>query len=249
MKIYLKTIGASALLFTIIVPSISFAETSGSPTSEKTSSQFCATIANRVVKINKGIDAKQDTLEIRRHDKLNKKSAERASRDAQVAEHRQDADGERADKINTLESKASTDAQKAAIAQFKTTMTTALATRRSAVDAAITTFRKGVDSVTANRTTSVDTALANLKAARLAAVTKAQADCTSGVDSKTAKATFDASIKTAQTEFQTAKAGFVKKDDITNLSTARKTAIEKAINDFKVTRAAAVTTLKQAFGQ
>lgn len=43
---YLKTIGAFALLFTIIVPSISFAEISISSTSKKTSSQFCATIAN-----------------------------------------------------------------------------------------------------------------------------------------------------------------------------------------------------------
>jgi hypothetical protein len=247
MKQSLYRIGASALLVTIILPSISFAEMSDVSEKSIAGSQFCKTITNREQELNTKIDDKKDKLEITRHDRLNKKSADRAERDAKLSEHRQDVDSNRDDQVKKLETKATTDAQKAAVVEFKQTLTTALATRRAAVDAAITGFRADVDRVTTNRNITVDTAIKNLQSARQVALDKAKSDCAAGMDGVAAKANFEASMKTAQTAFQTAKSGFIKKDEVTTAATNRKIAITKAMDDFKTTMTAAQVKLKAAF--
>ncbi len=246
MKNNLKYIGVFALVAVIILPTTTFAARSES-TVRNAGTQFCATLDKRATEVNSKIDDKKEKLDIRQHDRLNKKSADRSERDTKLEMHRDGWDDHRGERITKLEAKATTDAQKAAVAQFNTTMTAAINARRSAIDTAISTFRTGVDSITGTRVSAVDTAIATFKTARQSALEKAKTDCAAGVDSKTAKATFEASMKAALNTFKAAKTAVIKKNDVTVLSQARKAAIEKAVADFKVTMDAAQATLKLAF--
>ncbi len=247
-KNFTYSIIVGVVVILLVAPGISFASTRKGPEGTRNDgAQFCATLTNRIQQAGSNFDEKHDKLEIRRHDQLNKKSAQRAERDTKLAEQRQDGDVKRASHISALESKATTDTQKAAVLKFKTVLDTALATRRSAIDTAMTTFRAGIDGVTTNRVNTVDAAIAQFNTACQAAFAKAQADCAAGVAPQTAKATFEASMKSAQTAFQTAKAGFVKKADVTALSSARKTAITQAMDTFKKTMESARTELQAAF--
>lgn len=242
----LKFIGTFVFIAVMILPATTFAA-QPQALDKSAGVQFCATLDKRQTEVTARIDDKQEKFEIRQNDRANKKSADRAARDAKLNARRDGWDAHKDERIGKLEAKAKTDAQKAAVAQFKETMTTAINTRRSAIDAAISAFRSGADTVTGTRTTTIDTAITALKAARQAALDKAKADCASGIDAKTAKATFEASMKTALDAFKAAKASVIKKDDITALAQTRKAAIDKAMNDFKTTMDAAQATLKLAF--
>ena len=170
--------------------------------------QFCTTITKRVV--NKNLDDHTAQLEARRQENTQKKDEKRTERDTKLEQHRDGWDQNHDTRFTKLETKATTDAQRAAIAEFKATVTAAITARRTAVDVAIATFRSGIDALNTSHKGAIDTALANLKTARQAALDQAKANCTAGMDPATAKTTFDTAMKAAGEAFKVAKDAAIK---------------------------------------
>ncbi|HQV64916.1 MAG TPA: hypothetical protein PKZ56_01665 [Candidatus Paceibacterota bacterium] len=250
-KNFYKKLGMIALLGAIIVPQLTFAagpfEKRREQKINKNEVQFCTGLTNRANGWMNTINEKNVKIDLRRNEQLNKKTQNRSDRDTKIEQHRDGWDNNRGDRFEKLEAKATTDAQKAAVAEFKSTVTTAISTRRSAIDSAISTFRSGVDALNTSNKTAIDAAITNFKTAYQAALTKATADCAAGVDSKTVKATFESSIKAAHETFKATKESIVKKTAIEALGATRKAAVTKAVEDFKTVLQAAQQKLQLAF--
>jgi hypothetical protein len=149
-----------------------------------------------------------------------------------------------------LEENAQTDAQKAAVAAFKVTVEQAVTDRRTAVDEAIAAFRKDVDALMGSKTTAVTGAMDTFQASVKAAFETAQTSCASGADPKTVRDTLRASLKDARAKLQVSRQSVVTAGDtIPALAATKKTAIDKAMQDFKTTMEKARTDLKAAFQQ
>lgn len=249
---FYKKLGMIALLGAIIVPQFTFAAGLGDQKraanlNKGNAVQFCANLSTRADGWMTKIDAKTAKVDLNRAQQIAKKTQNRSDRDIKLDQHRDGWDNNRDARFTKLEAKATTDIQKAAVAEFKTTVTAGITARRSAIDAAIATFRSGVDAVNTQNKSAIDTAISNFKTAYQAALTKATADCAAGTDPKTVKATFDASVKTAATAFHAEKDAIVKRSGVDILIAARKTSVNKAISDFKVVLQAAQQKLQIAF--
>lgn len=227
---------------------------SGSVFAQTPSPRAGAVVCNRLVdvigKVDERIGQKEGTLATRRGDRLKDIANRRANRDKQLVDIRTKADLARAAQYKKLEEKVTTDAQKAAVKTFESTINAGIAIRWAAVDAAIKTYRDGVDSLLAVRKTQVDGAIATFKSSVDAAITRAKSDCASGVDGKTVKANLQASIKAARDKL---KGDILAADKVKTqaeaLTATRKTAIQKAMDDFKALAEKAKTDLKTAFGK
>lgn len=246
-----KKIGIIALVVVIAAPQLSFA---AGPLVERranktkpTGESFCTSINSRSNQWNAKIDTKTAELNIRRNEQANKKLQNRADRDTKLETHRDGWDDNRNARFTKLETKAVSDEQKAAVAEFKITVTTAITTRRTAIDAAIAAFRTGMNGINTANKTAIDAAIVNFKTAYQTAATKAVADCAAGIDAKTAKATFDTSVKAAAETFKTVKDSINKKPEVQTLIEARKIAVNKAITDFKTTLQTAQQKLQLVF--
>jgi hypothetical protein len=248
-----KKLGMIALLGAIIVPQFTFAASplaerrAANINNEKGAAQFCANLSTRADGWSSRIDAKTAKVDMNRNEHINKKIQNRADRDTRLDQHRDGWDNNRNARFTKLEAKATTDVQKAAVAEFKATVTTGITARRAAIDAAIAVFRSGVDALNTQNKSAIDTAISNFKTAYQAALTKATADCAAGIDSKTVKTTFEASVKTASDTFKTAKDTIIKKSAVETLAVTRKTSVTKAISDFKVVLQTAQQKLQLAF--
>ncbi len=251
---FYKKLGMIALLGAIIVPQFTFA---AGPLAERraanvnadkgSAAQFCTNLSTRADGWATKIDAKTAKVDINRNEQINKKAENRADRDARLDQHRDGWDNNRSARFAKLEAKATTDAQKAAVAEFKATVTAGITARRTAIDSAIAAFRSGVDALNTSNKTAIDLAITNFKTAYQAALTKATADCAAKVDPKTVKATFEASVKAASDTFKAAKDAIIKKSAVEALAATRRTAVNKAISDFKVVLQAAQQKLQLAF--
>ncbi len=174
----------------------------------------------------------------------------RADHDAKLSAKRDEAAEHREAQFAGMEDKATTTAQKAAVAAFKTAVNSAITTRKAAVDAAISTFRSGVDGAITTRKAAIQTTRTTFKAAIEKAIEQAKADCAAGKDGKVVHETMRASIAAAQAKFVAyIKAIEKPKVDRESLITARKAAIDKAMADFKAAMDKARADLKKALGE
>jgi hypothetical protein len=188
-----------------------------------------------------------------RRAELNKRRDERKELVAdRRAEHREDAT-ERRENWSTrwdalvleMQAKAATDAQKAAITQFKLDMQAAFNARQAALDAANTVFRTGLDKAVTDRKAMVQSAADTLKNSVKTALAKANADCEADVDSATVRATLKASLDAAHAKFRTdVQAADKIGADARALAETRRVAVEKAKEEFKAAALKARDALK-----
>ncbi len=139
------------------------------------------------------------------------------------------------DERNTaLRAKATTDAEKAAVETFITTMTNAEKARIASVDAAVATYRSGVDAIIAGKTDAGSVAYGTFKTSVESAIATAKTACAvTGADDKAIASAFKTSVQTAT---KTLKA-----------STADMTAIKASVKALADTRKTAVDTAQEAF--
>lgn len=238
----------AALLLTILVPEMSLAKTASQATPAGV--PFCSRIAQYALQIDQNLANRQAKLHAAQQNRLTNLQNRDNNNDTKLADLRKQWDQNRDQQFAKLEARATTDAQKQAVQTFETTIRAAITARRSAIDAAIETFRTGLAQVLTQRQTKVATAISSFQTSVDAAINKAKSDCGSGMDPKTVRAAFIASLKTARTQFQTDRQAIDKlATNVQPLVTARRTAIEAAVQTFKTAAEQARTALKTAFGE
>lgn len=169
-------------------------------------------------------------------------------KDSELANLRSNWDGNRDAQFKKLEEKATTDAQKKAVADFEATVKAAITARRTAVDAAISTFREGVKKLISDRAEGVSTSFTAFSDATKVAYETAKSDCASGKDPATIRTTLRNSIAAARTKFNSDRTSAPKVGgNIQALIDARRTAVNKAMTDFKAAMEKARTELKKSF--
>lgn len=205
---------------------------------------FCQNIDAIATRITSDMNDKDGHWDGKKTDRFGKISDRRIHRDEVRGDHREMRDVKHDTRIEALMAKADTDAERAAVTKFETTLNNAVETRRAAIDAAVKTFRTGVDNLVNGRFGTLDTNIAAFRAAMEDAIEKAKADC--AVD-KDPKPEFQAAVKAARDNFKTAKPELIK-EEIKKLADARKVAVDAAVSAFKTTMKAAFEELKTAFG-
>ena len=212
--------------------------------------QFC-------VRFVEGMEAQQNRLTERyrnavekRSDRSGKTVEHRDSRDARLDENRAEQDAERMQWYEGLLAKADTDAERAAVAEFKAAMEKAVADRRTAVDVALETFRSEVDKLVAGKKSGTDTAATNFKTAYDKAIADAKSACEGdSPDSKAVRSAFMDAMKDARGDFQETRSGVAGiGEQVKALAATKNAAIKTAMESFKTTAQAARTKLVAAFG-
>ncbi len=205
---------------------------------------FCENIDAIVARITSDMNDKDGRWDGKKDARFGKISDRRVHRDEVRADHREVRDVKHDTRIEALMAKANTDAERAAVTKFETTLNNAVKVRREAIDAAVKTFRDGVDNLVNGKFGTLETNIAAFRAEMEDAIEQAKADC--AVD-KDPKAEFMTAVKAARDNFKTAKPELIK-EEIKKLADARKVAVDAAVNTFKTTMKTAFEELKTAFG-
>jgi len=244
MRLIKQSIVALTAL-SLLAPSLSFAQeaNTGAP------SGFCA----RVTNVRSEINSKFTDLERKRGEKrddISDKLKERKDdREDKIIAKQQETKVKFEDKLNELDAEATTDAQKAAIAEFKASVSAAQTVRKATVAAAMLAFRTARDQLITKRQETIRTAAVTFKTTSQAAIEKARVDCIAGADQATVRTTFLASLKTANQKFhEDVKAVDKIGQDIKALAQTRNTAVKAASKTFKDAVQAAKAKLKVALG-
>lgn len=226
-----KGIAGTLVAFSFL-PVFAFAE--GTTTHEtKTEKGFCTRISTVSTKIADQITTTEARQLKNQQDRANKITKKESDADAKRAEGRTTADGKRAGNWDKMATKATTDAQKAAVATYKQAIQDAVTARRTAVDTAVKTYRDGLTTAMTGHSTAIEAAMATFKTSVTTAVTKAQADCTAGVASKTVSASFNKAVADARVILKDAKKAAETASGLTALKQTRDTAIKAAEATFK----------------
>jgi hypothetical protein len=233
-----------AIATNLFLPVASFAQTT------TVANRFCTNIDKILSPIDQRIADREGKLQAKRQEISDNLAKRINERDAKKLENRNVRDDNRDAQYAKLEAKATTDAQKQAVASFKTTVESAVSARKATVDSAIQALRQSVDQSITARKSAVDAAINAFKNSRTAAMEKAKADCVAGVDAKTVRETYRTSMKAAQDKFKSDFQAIEKlKGSFETVRAERKQAVEKAIADFKVVMEKARADLKTAFQQ
>lgn len=214
----------------------------------KNTEEFCANFTETAEKISGNLSERQTKIDdfIAKREEIS--TEKREARDNTLNEQRSAADMRRTEWHERLESRANIDDEKDAVLKFKQTLESAVDKRQDAVDTAIKDFRDGVDDILIARKNTLKNASVTFKTATDAAVAQVNTDCDNGKSTIDIKKTFRANLKTARetlkTERQNAEKVGIK---IKSLAETRRTSVQKAISDFKITATTATKELKQAF--
>ncbi|MEK9151151.1 MAG: hypothetical protein AAB547_00800 [Patescibacteria group bacterium] len=211
---------------------------------------FCNRFTENAEKIASNLAERRGKFEDRRENRANTLETRRDGREAKLDGNRTEADERRSAMYARLEARATTDAQKAAVAEFKKTVEEAVDTRRDAVDAAIAEFRKGVDAAIAGRKDDMESAVSQFQSEVVAALGKAKSDCADGANPETVKTNFRNSLAAARTALQNDRKDADKVgEQVKKLAETRRIAVRKALDDFRSAVEAARVELKKAFGE
>ncbi len=237
-------VGFAGLAFVsqMLFPVVSFAQTT------TTKANFCSRIDQIVTSIEQKI-AERDVKLQAKWQEIDARLLKRVTdRTARLLENRSTRDDNREDQYAKLESKATTDVQKQAIARFKTTVESAVTARKTAVDSALSALQESVKQSIDTRRTAVTAVKNEFITAKSSAIEKAKADCAAGVDPKTIRENFRTGMKVAQEKLKTDHQAIAKiKTSVESVRETKKQSVEKAISDFKAIMEKARTDLKAAF--
>lgn len=217
---------------------------------EEREKKFCTRFTAMAEKIAERMEERGSKIKERASHRESAMEERRDKRDDQLDGNRDEQDARRAKLYVELEARADTDAEKAAVVTFKETMDDLVKTRRAAVDAAIAAFRSGVDTAITSKKDGASSAYTDFKTAVDAAVAKAKSSCESGTDPDTVRDTFKADMDAARAALQDDRSDLEKVgEQVKALAEVRKTAVEKALVDFKAGAEKAREVLKAAFGE
>lgn len=207
---------------------------------------FCTNLTTAAASVQTALTEKETKLITNQNNLTTKLTNKEADRDKKSQDKRTESDSHREQNFAKLSVKATTDAQKQAVATFEATVNAAVTARRTAIDAALAKFRTDLAALIKTRQTAVDAAAATFKTSVTAAITKAQTACTkSDADPKAIRTQLILDLKAARDAFKSnRKAQNSLKPQIQALEKTKNAAIKKAVEDFKTTVSKARATLK-----
>ncbi len=198
-------------------------------------------VAGKIARARNTLTNRQNTLDERVDER-------RGKRDETLGEVRERHDDNRDSRYDRLEAKATTDAQKQAVATFRASMETAIAARRTAVDAARTAYWNGVNQLVSSRQAALNQLVETYTSALETALNTAKTECAGGTEPATAREHFGAALRTANAAFAEGRKTLERfGPQVRTLAETRNTAIKKAMQDFRTAAEAARTILKAAF--
>lgn len=226
---------------------------------------FCVRIAEKFQKIDQKVLEQREELSKEGKDRLLRLEERWQKYIADLEERRTQRDANLDQHFAKLGERAKTEAQKQAVAVFKTAVLNAIDARRTAVKAALDAFHRVVKltlergsiftpTLERNRNkdirkTTTEKAFFHRADVFKAAAEKAKSDCLAGVAPKTVRTAFTSSLKLAQEQYTAMlrRANDEFKKAIEKLKADKKAAFEKAHNDFKAAIEEAKVDLKKAF--
>ena len=209
---------------------------------------FCANLSTLQAMSEKQIST-QVTSRSEAYDANAKKRAEnRQTWDEKRLEAQKKWDGTREKNLTTLDAKAKTPVQQAAVLAYRKALLSAVEARRLSYDKARSDFRAGVDKVLADRNAQVLAAFAQYQTDVKTAFAKADTACKSAKPDESAiRTTLLADLKAARQKLADArKAGPSVGEQISALSVKRQAAEKAADQAFQKARDAARETLQKA---
>jgi hypothetical protein len=243
---FLKSTGASIFVLAIVLSTTpsAFAQTPDQI------ANFCARLDTVSTNIQSRITNRESQVDGRKAERKTNFDSRISERIAKLNTYRETRDDMRADRYTKLESRATTDEQKVAVAEFEKDVEAAVAVRKTAVDAALASFRSSAGVLRTTTESNVDAAIDTFKAAIDTAFAKAESDCNSKVGAATIRTNLAADIKAAHETLKATRLSELAsvKNQLVTLRATRKATIDAAFGTFRTSLSAATAELKAAFG-
>ncbi len=244
MKVNSK-IAIAIILSAFLIPVAVLAENAANG---NTQSLFCKNVNKWRNTIETRLEDRKERVSVKVVERDENIASRRETRDVNLESKRDGWDKNREQRYSNLESKAETEEQKQAVAEFKSIVDEAVATRRVSVDAAIDTFRSEVNKVVTTRRQAVNTAIEEFQLAVANAGEKAENDCANEVAAATVRLNYRAALKAAKDKLQTDKQAIDKIGaQVQTLAQTRNVAVKQAVDTFTSELKAAVEQLKASF--
>lgn len=243
---YNKGIVSAAILAMLVSPSLVFAA-EARPTKANGAAGFCTKIDSVAQNLAGRITKKDDMVGTKEKSRLLKLSEKRVVVDTKRSGNRNEGAVKHDEVYKKLTEKANTDAKKAAVTTFQTSISSAVSKRQAAVDAAVKTYRTGVDSLVSGKFTMLDANVTAFKTSVDAAIATAKSSCASGTSGEVVRKTMQDTIKAAQEKVKNSRTDTEIKTKLKTLLDARNASIKAAGDQFKIDTEAARTALKAAF--
>jgi hypothetical protein len=235
-----------ALFIVLAVPFLIFAQSS----STESKKVFCDKIADLSAKVSQRISDQETKINEKKKEIENRILNYWVEQDAKLTEKRKGWDEGRTAQYAKLEELAATDAQKQAVTVFKEQAGAAISARRASINVAVSAFRQGLQQAKDSRKIKISATVTAYKNSVNAAFQKAQNSCASGAGAAAIRQNLVNDLRAAKEKYSSDKQSVGEiKDGVLALVTTRKTAIEKAIQDFKTAMESARFQLKTAFVQ
>jgi hypothetical protein len=210
---------------------------------------FCAKLDSRSAVLSGRVGERVTKIDTHQGERLSKIGSKRSTHDTTRTTKRSERDTKLGALYAKLEAAADTDEKRAAVAKFKSTVESAIDTRRAAADTAITSFRSDMDALVSGRQGSVDTVATTYQAAVAAALAQAKTDCAGGKAPSEVRGTLKTSLAAAREALKGSRGNIDKiKDDVQALATKRKVAREAASSAYQATVDTARAELKAVMG-
>jgi hypothetical protein len=237
-------------LMSVASPIVAAVELPKPPENKVGDRVFCTQIGGISDKIGAEIEKKKGEHKAKHTEIEIKKDAKVAEWSKKLSDNRTKWDTARSTEFAKLNELAKTDAQKAAVEKFISTMKAAIELRRSSNDSANMTFKEAVKAATGTQSSNTEASAAQFKAAVEAAKAKAQAACTAGTEIKTVKDQLKADMEAARKAFKEARTPDTKiGETVKQLQATRKASVDANDKAFKATAEAAKAALKTALGE
>jgi len=149
-----------------------------------------------------------------------------------------------------LESRAGTDAEKAAVIDFVRSVKLAVSSYRSSVEQAIDKFREGVNLALEEKSAAVESAIEARRSSFGDFLDDAKAKCEAGDDVKTIRESIVSLIKGAQDSFRNSISSIREnfRTDFDNLKKEKQESLKLAKDEFRSVMETAQNSLKEAMG-
>jgi hypothetical protein len=227
-----------------IAPLTSFAQTT-----RTTNARFCEGLSELETKILSTLDTRIGSAKTKYQTHLDTLTSKKNTAVANLTSKRTEVDAKWDAQIAAMKAKATTEAQKAAIATFEATVESLNAARRTSVNSAVTTFTNGLDGLRGESGAEYEKMVVEHKAAIEAAFNDAEAACTAGTDGTTVSKELRADLNAAREAFKADRQAYAVRGDFEELRKARVAANNAARETFRKGFAEASKTLRTALGQ
>jgi len=239
MKINKKIIIGFLAFFFVLAPLLIFAQAK--------SAKACEVITQIYSRIEQRLTQRETQLNEKIVEIGNKYAEKNQQRETILGQRREKWDENRQEQFAKLQEKAQTDSQKQAVIAFVKTITQAVKDRRAAFDKAISDFQKGLQAINKSRVGTLSKAVTDYKSSVKEAFDKADQSCESGIAIKTIRNNLREDLQGVRSQYQADIKKFQGNGaEIQKLVEAKKEAMNKAKDEFKVILDQALAILKAA---